>query len=146
MGARKLRVSLMEIGRPIAMRPPYLVALRCKLAPGMFSSERVFTVVLADGTEHRGIAARHFCWNADGVPVGPREPAEEAEGMVAARIVREVDISQEEDISQVAVEVPDGEVIAVEEKNVVNRPTKIHQPSTTLSAEPEKDVPVRQGS
>jgi hypothetical protein len=122
------------------MRPPYLVALRCKLAPGMFSSERVFTVVLADGTEHRGIAARHFCWNADGVPVGPREPAEEAEGMVAARIVREVDISQ------VAVEVPDGEVIAVEEKNVVDRPTKIHQPSTTLSAEPEKDVPVRQGS
>ena len=102
-----------------------LVALPCKLSPGIVSGERVFEVALANGRTYTGVAPRHFCWNAQGRLVGEKEPGGEAEGMVAARIVEEL----EDD--QVAVEVPDGEVIAVNQDQIQPRPTPVQPPSST---------------
>ena len=38
------------------------IALRCKIAPGGFSGERVVQVNKADGKEYKGLAPRHYCW------------------------------------------------------------------------------------
>lgn len=101
-----------------------LVAVPCKLAPGMFSSELTFTVKMADGKEYRGIAPRHFCWNEKGALVSAGEVTQEVDGQVAARIVDDLDGDQR------AVEVPDGEVIAVRSSAVGPRPTAIRQPGS----------------
>jgi hypothetical protein len=111
---------------------PYLVAVKCKLAPAMFSSERVFAITLADGKEYRGTAPRDFCWNKDGRLVGEKEPSEEADGWVAAKVI------EEQDDGQVIVEVPDGAVLAVPRSPVHPRPTPIRPPR---APEPKSDVP-----
>lgn len=98
------------------------IALPCKLAPGGFSGERVFEVELADGKLYRSVAPRQFCWNDQGRLVAENEPADEASGMVAARVLDWTDDGQ------TIVEVPDGEVIAVEESHVKHRPTQIKPP------------------
>jgi hypothetical protein len=104
-----------------------LVAIPCKLAPGAFSGERVFEVQLADGSKYTSLAPRQFCWNAAGQLVGEREPSASTDGSIAARIVERVEGNQ------VQVEVPDGEVIAVDEKQIKARPTLITPPSGTPS-------------
>jgi hypothetical protein len=106
-----------------------LVALPCKLAPGAFSGERVFEVELADGTKYRSLAPRQFCW-VGGKLVGEKEPTGEAAGLIAAKVVDETSDGQ------VIVEVPDGEVIAVDAGTVRERPTEIRPP------EPNRHVPV----
>jgi hypothetical protein len=116
-----------------------LVALPCKLLAGMFSGERVFKVKLADGKEYVGIAPRDFCWNKRGELVKEGEPAGEEDGMVAAKVVDDLDGHQ------VAVEVPTGEVIAVEKDQVLPRPTEIKPPTPrdlSAATEPETNVPV----
>jgi hypothetical protein len=50
----------------------------------MLPSERFFTVQLADGSDHRGLAPRYFFWNAKGKPVEENAPTHAADGMVAA--------------------------------------------------------------
>jgi hypothetical protein len=107
-----------------------LVALPCKLSPGGFSGERIFEVILADGQPYRSIAPRQFCWNSDNSLVEENEPQNEIGGMVAARVV---DFIEGE---QVIVEVPDGEIIAVDKGAVQKRPTSIK------SAESNPHVPV----
>ena len=72
------------------------------------SDERVFEVELADGKLYRSVAPRQFCWNDQGRLVAENEPAAEASGMVAARVLDWTDDGQ------TIVEVPDGEVIAVD--------------------------------
>lgn len=104
-----------------------LVAIPCSLSPGMFSSERVFEVKLANGDTYKGVSPRHFCWTKDRRIVGDRTPPEAAEGFVAARIV------DEPGDDQFAVEVPDGEVLAVWKKDIQQRPTVIAPPSGTSS-------------
>ncbi len=99
-----------------------LVALPCHLAPGAFSGERVFSVRMANGHEYVSLAPRQFCWNQSGQLVDRHEPGNAAEGMVAARVVNEPDALQ------VFVEVPDGEVIAVDRELVRSRPTEIRPP------------------
>jgi hypothetical protein len=59
--------------------------------------------------------------------VGEREPSASTDGSIAARIVERVEGNQ------VQVEVPDGEVIAVDEKQIKARPTLITPPSGTPS-------------
>ncbi|MEO6811397.1 MAG: hypothetical protein ABI353_19985 [Isosphaeraceae bacterium] len=98
------------------------VALPCILALGGFSGERIFEVTLANGSPYRSIAPRHFCWNIQGRLVAETEPATEAPGMVAARVIDQTDDGQ------MIVEVPDGEVIAVDQKIVRSRPTEIKPP------------------
>jgi hypothetical protein len=103
------------------MPSPELVAIPAKVAPGMLPSERFFTVKLADGTQHRGLAPRYFVWNAKGELVGENEPTQETDGMVAARVF-------ERQNGYVSVEVPDGELIAVNSADVRPRPTDITPP------------------
>ncbi len=40
-----------------------LAAVECELSPGMFSSEAVFAVTMADLKTHYGVALVHFCWD-----------------------------------------------------------------------------------
>lgn len=100
-----------------------LVALPCKLSPGAFSGERIFDVKMADGHLYTGVAPHHFCWNAKGTIVGEGEPDSEEEGEIAAKVVEQIDDNQ------IAVEVPDGEVIAVDKDQIRDRPTQITPPS-----------------
>jgi hypothetical protein len=97
------------------------VALECKLSHGAFSGERVFKVKLADGDSYNSLTPYQFCWNDNGCLVEKNEPTTEISGMVAARIV-------DFDDHQVIVEVPDGEIIAVEHDTVKDRPTNIKPP------------------
>lgn len=100
-----------------------LVALICKVAPGGFSGERIFEVKLANGDPYRSLAPRQFCWNSQGYLVAEDEPNTEVDGMIAARIVGSIDDAQ------VVVEVPDGEIIAVDTSDVKERPTSIKPPA-----------------
>jgi hypothetical protein len=100
-----------------------LVALPCKLSPAAFSGERIFDVKMADGNIYTGVAPRHFCWNAKGAIVGEGEPQFEEEGGIAAKMIERIDDNQ------IAVEVPDGEVIAVDKDQIRDRPTQIAPPS-----------------
>ncbi len=104
-----------------------LIAIPCKLSPGAFSGERVIEVRLADGQIYTSLVPRDFCWNAEGKLVGEDEPTTEVDGMVAGRMVDELPDDQ------VAVEIPDGEVIAVDRSEVKLRPTPILPPSRTRS-------------
>jgi hypothetical protein len=106
-----------------------LIALKCKVAPGGFSGERIFEVVLANGSPYRSLAPRQFCWNSHGSLVAANEPSAEVNGMVAARIIEFIDDGQ------AIVEVPDGEIIAVNKDDVKERPTSI-KPSELRSNVP----------
>ncbi len=99
-----------------------LVAVPCQLSPGVFSSERVFEVVLKNGERHQGVAPRFFCWNERGQVVAEDEPADLIDGMVAAKLL------DRGSSDYAVVEVPDGEVIAVEKSAVRKRPTEIVPP------------------
>jgi hypothetical protein len=96
-----------------------LVSLKCKVAPGAFSGERIFTVALADGKIYRSLVPRQFCWNAEGRIVTENEPTSEVDGFIAARII------DADDADQPIVEVPNGEIIAVGREIVQKRPTSI---------------------
>lgn len=121
----------------MALADRILVATPCKLAPGMFPGERLFTVKLANDTTHSGIAPRYFCWNKNGELVAENEPATgEIDGFLAARVVDELDGDQ------VAVEIPNGEVIAVDRADVRPRPTEIRPPSHPAPLEDHPNVPV----
>ena len=98
-----------------------LVAIRCKIAPGAFSGERIFSVNLANDEKYRSLAPRQFCWNSKKQLVQEHEPQEEIEGLIAARIVEDIE-------GQLIVEIPDGNIIAVREELVEKRPTNIKPP------------------
>lgn len=100
-----------------------LVAIPCKLSPGAFSGERIFEVKLANGETYSSLAPRQFCWTSAGKIVSEKEPTATTDGMIAARIVASVEGDQ------LQVEVPDGEVIAVDKSIVQSRPTVIAPPS-----------------
>ena len=99
-----------------------LVAVPCRLFPGVFASERVFEVLLQNGERHQGIAPRFFCWNEQGQVVADGESTIDVQGMVAAKL-----LDRGED-GYAVVEVPDGEVIAVDMAAVRKRPTAILPP------------------
>jgi hypothetical protein len=101
------------------------VAVRCKLSRGLFSSERAFEVTLANGEKYSGPAPIHFCWNDTGKPLDQNEAIdEEIDGWVAARRLR-----QQLPGDQVAVEVPDGEAVAVRRSQVRDAWTEILPPT-----------------
>ena len=105
------------------------IAVPCQLFPGAFSGERVFVVALANGDSYRSGGPREFCWNARGELVGPvQPPAEGEDGFLAARMVEQLDGEQ------VAVEIPDGEVIAVPRDSIRARPTEIRPPVPVLQS------------
>src|SRR5438045_1522206 len=98
-----------------------LVALKCSIARGAFSDERVFTVALPQG-EYTGIASRRYCWNERDEPLNQDEPAagRSIGGKVAARVVE-----VENGTGNALVSVPDGEVITVRADQIVQRPTGV---------------------
>jgi hypothetical protein len=98
------------------------VALTCKVSPGAFSGERIFQVNLANGQPYRSLAPRQFCWNTDNRLVAENEPQNEIDGMIAARVIDSIENDQ------MIVEVPDGEIIAVDKNLVKTRPTEIKPP------------------
>ncbi len=103
-----------------------LVALTCKVSPGGFSGERIFEVTLANGEPYRSLAPRQFCWNSHNQIVAENEPQTEVDGLVAARIIDSIDKDQ------MLVEVPDGEIIAVDQSNMKSRPTSINPLESSL--------------
>ena len=100
-----------------------LVAVKCKLHQGIFPSECYFEITLANGEMHKGIAPRHFCWNSLARIIEEEEDPNGADGYVAAKL-----LSSNLPQDFLAVEVPDGEVVAVRRDLVVRRPTKITPP------------------
>jgi len=101
------------------------VAVKCKLSKGLFSSERAFEVSLANGEKYSGPAPIHFCWNEAGKPLGEGEAIDrEIDGWVAARRLR-----RQLPDDQMAVEVPDGEAIAVRNPQVRDAWTDILPPT-----------------
>jgi hypothetical protein len=97
------------------------IAVECILARGVFSTDRTFKVKMANGETYSGLAPDHYCWNAQGQIVSQGEPSGEALGKVAARIVDADDVPE----GQVAVEVPDGTVLAVRPHQIGPRPTEV---------------------
>jgi hypothetical protein len=104
-----------------------LVALPCVLMLGAFPSERVFEVEMANGKNHSGLAPRYFCWNEHHELIGPDDSQGQANGMVAAKLIEQLEGDQ------FAVEVPDGEVIAVNKDQIHKRPTPIVPPGLVAS-------------
>jgi hypothetical protein len=100
-----------------------LVAVPCRFSKGVFSSERAFEVILANGETYVGVAPRHYCWNSSGKFLSETEAQdEEVSGLLAARVVEELDGDQ------FAVEVPDGKVLAVRKRQIKERPTPVIPP------------------
>jgi hypothetical protein len=113
------------------------IALHCRLSPGMFSSERAFRVQLANNDTHNSVTPQHYCWNNEGRLLADAEPTGEIDGLIAARLVDQLSDGQ------CIVEVPDGEVLAVEPALVVwQRPTEIRPPSPIGKKERTPHVPV----
>ena len=104
-----------------------LAALPCRISRSAFPDERVFQVRTADGKEHAGSGPAYYFWNAENHPLhaGVPESDREIRGFVATQILKI-------DAARALVEVPDGTVAWVFEKDLVARPTEI-----------EIDVPVR---
>jgi hypothetical protein len=103
------------------------VAVRCKLSRGIFSIERAFEVTLANGEKYSGPAPIHFCWNDEGKPLSKGEATDrEIDGWVAARPLR-----RQLPDDQVAVEVPDGEALAVRQSQIRDAWTEILPPTPT---------------
>jgi len=85
-------------------------ALYCTLSMGGFSDERVFRIKLDDGETHIGACSRRYCYTRQLRPVGRTEPerGKQMEGLVAARLLRELEDAQ------LLFSVPDGEVVVVD--------------------------------
>jgi hypothetical protein len=100
-------------------------AVRCKLSKGIFSTERAFEITLANGEKYSGPAPIHFCWNDSGKPLAKTEAMDdEIDGWVAARPLK-----QQLPGDQMAVEVPDGEALAVRKWQVRDAWTEIVPPT-----------------
>ncbi len=98
------------------------VAVRCRISKGLFTTERAFTITLANGEKHSGPAALDFLWNLKGERLGRGDAlGGEVEGLVAAREL----LGAEVPAGMIAVEVPDGEAIAVKAADVTKAPTEI---------------------
>jgi hypothetical protein len=93
------------------------IAVKCRISRGGFSGERIIKVDLIDGSEHVGLAPTHYCWGAEGKPLGQDDPpiGDSTDGIVAAQELGR-------SAGGVRVTTPDGEVFAVPLGSVVARP------------------------
>ncbi len=87
-----------------------LVALACRITSGVFSSELVFEIRLADGTVHQGVASRRYFFTKEGKAIAVHEPVgdQEVDGLVLAQVLRKQG-------DNILVSIPDGEVVTVDE-------------------------------
>ena len=102
-----------------------LIAIRCRISRGGFSSERVFRVTTPEKVEHVGAAPVEYFFdeNQQGLPLEPPPRGVSLPGLVAARVV-------EQNHNTVLVSVPSGEVLRVATNEVTEYPkgTRAHVP------------------
>ncbi len=100
------------------MSNPTLKAIRCKIYKGAFSGERYFEFPLADGQKYESLAPRYHMWDAEGKKIDEYQPSgnEPIDGFIAAKTVDIIDPIQS------VVFLPDGENVAVETKDLIDRP------------------------
>lgn len=96
-----------------------LVAIKARIEQSGFSGERIFEVKLANGKPYRGLAPHQFCWDSRNNQIQEFDEEDNIEGLVAARVIDVIDHDQ------LIVEIPNGEVIAVDKQDVTKRPTSI---------------------
>lgn len=109
------------------MQKKKLVAVKCRFERAVLRGERVFRVSLANGTEYKSITPIDFCWDNSNNHLVETSSADG--GWIAGRL-----IDDDLDGGQVAVEVPDGEVLAVRSEEIVARPTAIIPPGVMARA------------
>jgi hypothetical protein len=97
-----------------------LAALPCRISRSAFPDERFFRIATFDGRDHVGIGPAHYFWDDQDKPIGSDVPGEgqEIEGLIAAQVLKV-------EAARALVEVPDGSVAWVAEKDIVPRPTEI---------------------
>jgi hypothetical protein len=98
------------------MAPGDLVLVRCELARGGFSSERVFRVKTLAGGTLAGVADLEYCFTAEKERLGADDPpaGKTVRGFVAARVIRPENGS-------FLISVPDGSVASVQGNTLVQR-------------------------
>lgn len=94
-------------------------ALPCKISRGGFSDERVFSIIL-DSLNYAGVASRRYFWTSDqeALPEGEPPIGQEIVGIVAAHVI------ETRPDGTALVSVPDGEVITVPVRSLLDRPCK----------------------
>lgn len=102
------------------MHSPRLIAVPCRISPGVVSDERAFEIALSDGNPHVGVAPAHYFWNDGKQPLAADEPAQdrEIEGWIAARLL-------ERQNGTTLVSIPDGSVAKVNSSVIVPRPAEV---------------------
>ncbi|HZT78641.1 MAG TPA: hypothetical protein VFA26_00345 [Gemmataceae bacterium] len=100
------------------------ISLVSRIYAGGFSGERVVEVVTSDGSTHRVLAPRDYCWTLDSQPLDPEQPklGDSMAGLVAARL-----LAKARDGSLV-VTTPDGDVFSVRPDIMRDRPPKSEIP------------------
>jgi hypothetical protein len=95
-----------------------LVAVRCRITRGGFSSERVFRVTLTDSTEYVGAAPAEYFFDEFEKPLPPDQPPRGVTklGVVAGRVVGG------EGQDGVLVSVPSGEVLKIDPRQIAGSP------------------------
>jgi hypothetical protein len=97
-----------------------MVAVRCAISRGAFSSERVFRVQMAEGGEYVGVGPVQYFFTDQKEPLSADQPAQRGEripGHVAAYLLRNG--NQE----LLKVYVPSGDVLDVKAAEVSNYPS-----------------------
>ncbi len=102
-----------------------LVAVRCRISRGGFSSERVFRVTVAGGVEHVGAAPVEYFFDEQQRRLPPDQPPRGVtlQGFVAARVVEQTN-------GTILVSVPSGEVLRVGTGEIIEHPkgSRAHVP------------------
>jgi hypothetical protein len=86
-----------------------LIAVRCRISRGGFSSEFVFHVTMASGVDYVGAAPVEYFFDEQQSPLPPDQPPKGMIllGFVAARVVEQTN-------GTVLVSVPSGEVLRLD--------------------------------
>jgi hypothetical protein len=97
-----------------------LIAVPCRISPGVVSDERAFEIRLEDGTSYAGVAPSYYFWNEHGERLTDDEPSGDAElsGQIAGRVI-------DRQNGTAFVSIPDGSVIQVTSGSIAHRPTEV---------------------
>jgi hypothetical protein len=110
---RKTQI-IMECDMPVLTA----MAVKCEIARGGFSGERVVAIKCLDGVPRKGLAPTDYCWTIAKKPLPEDEPphGQVIDGYVAARQYGS------KASGHVTIEIPDGEVMIVSADSVIPRP------------------------
>lgn len=94
-----------------------LKALRCEIEMADFSSERIFTFSVGNGS-YKGVAPWLHFWNEDKRRLARHEPTVKAKGFVAVRVLKRAN-------GQALIELPDSERVLIPKGLLVPSPEAI---------------------